>query len=415
MRAHLHRILAPAIVLLSVASATVAPVHADDTSFSTLQRGRQLVDAGDCVACHTAGNGGQPFAGGRPIETPFGVIYSPNLTPDPETGIGAWTDDDFYRAMHTGVGPDGTRFYPAFPYPYFTKLTRADVLAMRAYLNTLPPVHSDRPEAELIWPLNHRLLMAGWNALFFDPGAVRPDPAKSDEWNRGAYLVQGAGHCGACHTPKNLVGADKTADALHGGIIQNWFAPEIANNRRSGIGSWSADDLVAYLKTGRNRHSAATGLMAEVVTNSTSKLPDSDLHAIATYLLDSDGSPTRSIDPPRQTLMTAGEAIFTDSCAGCHKTDGAGVPLMFPPLAGNANVQSRNPTTVLRVILEGARTVATDARPTAATMPAYRWKLDDAAVAAVASYVRNAWGNQAPAVSAGQVEELRDRLRAKVR
>ena len=408
MRKFIYVLLGSALAaggLLSIACAA-------DTSFATIERGRHLADAGDCVACHTT-KGGKPFAGGRPIETPFGIIYSPNVTPDRTTGIGAWSDEDFYRALHHGRRPDGTWLYPAFPYPYFTKITRDDVMAIRAYLDTLPPVENARRQADLTWPLNHRALMRAWDFMFFQPGTFKPDANKSAEWNRGAYLVQGAGHCGACHTPKNALGADKTSERLMGGAIQNWFAPKIAGNLYDGTGSWSVDDIVEYLKTGRNKHSGAGGLMAEVVENSTSKLPDTDLHAIAVYLKDVDGGPNLApkplaVDDPK---MKAGAAIFADSCAGCHQADGKGVPHMFPPLQHDANVQQRDPSTVIRVILEGARTAVTDKRPTPFSMPAFDWKLENDQVAAVATYVRNAWGNAAPPVAPDDVRSMRGALR----
>lgn len=385
---------------------------AEDVSLTRIARGRYLATAADCIACHTNPGGGQAFAGGRPIETPFGIIYSPNLTPDRETGIGDWTEEDFYRAMHTGVGPDGTHLYPAFPYPYFTRLTRADVDAIRDYLNALPPVKNPRPDNELTWPLDNRVLMRGWNWTFFDEGTFVPDPGKSAEWNRGAYLVRGAAHCGGCHTPKNIAGADKTDERLSGGNLQNWFAPKLASDKHNGLGRWTVDDIAEYLKTGRNRYSGATGLMAEVVANSTSHLTDDDLHAIAVYLKDVPGTGAEDADRPDQNLMKAGEAIFADSCSACHQADGKGVPRMFPPLVGNANVQSADPTSIIRVILEGAQTVPTDARPTPSSMPAFGWRLSDQEVAAIATYVRNNWGNSAPPVSADDVKSLRTELQA---
>ena len=396
------------------AAAMSLPAQAVDASFANIQQGKALVDAGDCVSCHTQLDGGKPFAGGRAIETPFGVIYSPNITPDPETGIGAWSDADFYRAMHEGRRPNGARLYPAFPYPYFTKITRDDVMAIRAYLNTLPAVKNPRRAADLTWPLNHRVFMRGWNEMFFTPGTFKPDSQKSAEWNRGAYLVEGAAHCGACHTPKNALGADKKDEALRGGLIQNWFAPKIAGSVRDGTGAWSVNDIAEYLKTGRNKFSGAAGLMAEVVHNSTSKMADADLKAMATYIKDVDGGPNPP-PPPEQAKSDpetmAGSAIYADSCSACHGGDGKGVPHMFPPLEHNANVQQRDPTTLIRVILEGAKTVATDARPTTSAMPAYNWKLKDDQIAAVATYVRNVWGNHAPPVDPGQVLDLRAKLR----
>jgi mono/diheme cytochrome c family protein len=399
--------------ILVCALVTTTLARAQNLSFAQIERGRYLVDAGDCVACHTADKA-KPFAGGRAIETPFGIIYSPNLTPERDTGIGAWSDEDFYRAMHFGIAPDGQRLYPAFPYPYFTKLTRDDVMAIRMYLKTLPPVKNQRPPSALMWPLNYRVFMRAWNWAFFDAGTFTPHPQKSDEWNRGAYLVEGAAHCGACHTPKNIAGADKTSRKFAGGQLQNWFVPNITNDRRNGLGAWSIDDIVEYLKTGRNAHSGATALMAELVEYSTSKLTDEDLRAIAIYLKDVAAEPVVAPSKPDRAVMDAGEAIFSDSCSACHQSSGEGVARMFPPLKHNANVQQDDPTTIIRVILEGARTVATDWRPTPSSMPAFGWKLSDEEIAAVATYVRNAWENSGPAVNADQVKSLRRTLRAKL-
>ncbi|MGE5540289.1 MAG: cytochrome c [Gemmatimonas sp.] len=399
-----------AAVLGCAIAAASAPRASADESFSEIARGKRLVDAGDCVACHTA-DPAKPLAGGVAVETPFGTIYSSNITPDAKTGIGNWSSDDFYRAMHEGVSRDGDRLYPAFPYPYFTKMTRSDVDAIRAYLRTVEPVANTPPSNKLMWPLGHRFLMSGWNLLFFKAGEMKPDPAKSAEWNRGAYLVEGPGHCGGCHTGKNFLGADKSSARFEGANLQNWFAPKLVNDRTDGIGTWTADDIVRYLKTGRNAKSGATGLMAEVVRNSTSKLDDGDLRAIAVYLKDlpgSDktGSPARTDDK----VVAAGKAIFDDSCGACHKPSGEGVPFMFPPLKGNANVQASDPTSLIRIVLGGARTEPTDAEPTPSAMPAYDWKLSDAEIAAVVTYIRNAWGNRAPAVSAGDVQSLRKAL-----
>jgi len=401
-----------ALGVLCCALGAASTAAAQELTFSLVQRGKVLVDAGDCLPCHTRDES-KPFAGGRAIETPFGTIYSPNITPDRDTGIGAWSAEEFYQALHTGIGPDGTRLYPAFPYPYFTKMPRGDVMAVRAYLNTLQPIASTRPDNKLTWPLNHRVFMSGWNRLFFTPGTFTPDPARSAEWNRGAYLVEGPGHCGACHTPKNAFGGDKSGEALRGGQLQDWFVPNISNDFHNGLGSWNADEIAEYLKTGRNAKSGASALMSEVVTHSTAKMSDADLHAIATYLKTVPGTADRqAVATPDRSVMDAGKAIYLDSCSACHRSDGGGVAHMFPPLAHNAGVQSDDPTTVLRMILQGARTAVTDPRPTPSSMPAYGWKLDDAQVAAVATYVRNTWGNTAPAVSAEQVRSLKTRLAA---
>jgi mono/diheme cytochrome c family protein len=397
------------IIAVGILAAPVFAAGAVDYPFATLQKGKYLVDVGDCVACHTADKS-QPFAGGRAIPTPFGTIFSANITPDRETGIGAWSEDDFYRAMHEGRGPHGERLYPAFPYPYFTKLTREDVNAIRAYLLSLQPIRNSPPANRLTWPLNSRPLMGAWDSLFFSPGEFVPNANKSAEWNRGAYLVEGAGHCGACHTEKNLAGADKTHKALRGAPIQNWTAPSLLPDERNGLGRWSKEDIAEYLKTGRNRYSGATGLMGEVVVNSTAKLTDEDLDAIATYLKDLPRAGEAVGTAPDNGVMAAGRAIYEESCAACHQTSGEGVPHMFPQLKGSAVAQQVDPSTVVRVILEGAMTVRTAARPTPSAMPAFNWKLTDAQVAAVATYVRNAWTNKAPSVAPSAVGNMRKAL-----
>jgi mono/diheme cytochrome c family protein len=400
-----------ALLIVGLALAPWLRAHAADTSASKVARGRTLATAGDCVACHTADKG-KPFAGGRPIETPFGVIYSPNLTPDRDTGIGGWSDEQFYRAMHEGIGPSGRQLYPAFPYPYFTRGTHEDVSAIRAYLDTLEPVKSARQPPKFPWPLNWRFLLHGWNWLYFDEGTFQANAQKGPEWNRGAYLVEGLGHCGACHTAKNFAGGSKTSEALQGGALQGWFAPNLTNEQRIGLNAWSTDDIVDYLKTGRNSHSGATGLMAEVITDSTSKLDRSDLHAIASYLKDQPGQPQGAAPLQGSSALAAGRAIYQDSCSACHQSDGKGVPQLFSPLAGSALLQSRDHTTAIRLVLEGARTAPTDARPTTSAMPAYGWKLTDAEVAAVLTYAGNDWGNATPEVTEADVKAVRQRLQA---
>ena len=261
----------------------LSAAQAAEPSPEMIAHGKALVDAGDCYSCHTS-DPAKPFAGGVRIETPFGAITSPNLTPDRETGIGAWSEQDFYRALRSGIAPDGSRYYPAFPYPFFTKLTRDDILAIRAWLGTLTPYANKAPAPELRFPLNFRVVMRVWDYLFFRPGILEPDQGKGTEWNRGRYLVEALGHCGACHTPKNLFGADRRNRAFAGGLVDGWFAPRLDAAERSGLASWKVDDIVEYLSSGRNQKSHAGGPMAEVVVNSTSKMSDADLHAIAVYL-----------------------------------------------------------------------------------------------------------------------------------
>jgi mono/diheme cytochrome c family protein len=376
-------------------------------SAETIARGKALTDAGGCVSCHTA-DPSRPFAGGKRIDTPFGAIYSPNLTPDKDTGIGAWSDAEFYRALREGVGRDGSRYYPAFPYPNFTKITRPDLLAIRAYLATLAPVRNTPPPPQLHWPLNYRVLMRGWNWLFFRPGILEPDQQKGTEWNRGRYLVEGAAHCGACHTPKNVFGADRPGRKFGGGMVDGWFAPRLDGAARSGLKSWSVDDIVEYLQSGRNGRSHASKLMAEVVVNSTSKMSDSDVHAIAVYLKDlPPGAREPVVTPPTAAQMADGETVYKGACIACHEADGTGSPRVYPPLPGNANLQSANPLSTLRIVLDGAETVTTPRAPNTGSMPAYAAKLSDRQIADVVSYIRNSWGNAAPMVMPDQVAKAR--------
>jgi mono/diheme cytochrome c family protein len=403
-------------VLVAAAAVLVAlmdPVAAGNSGqdFTRIERGRYLAIVGDCAGCHTAPGGGD-FAGGRTLETPFGKIVSTNITPDRETGIGDWSDDQFVNALTQGIRRDGAHLYPAMPYPYFTNITRDDALAIRAYLATAPAVKQEVNANHLPFPLSVRADMAAWNALYFTPGTFRPNAGKSDEWNRGAYLVEGLMHCGACHTPKNLAGADKESERLHGGVLQGWFAPDITNNPRHGIGNWQVDEIVAYLKTGHNQNAAATGPMAEEVANSSSKMRDVDLRAVAIYLKDQASSdekpppPVAASDP----AMKTGAAVYADECSGCHAPHGTGIAGLFPKLAGMPGVQSDDPTSLIRIVLDGTRSVATDGAPTGPAMPAFGWLLNDRQTAAVLTYIRNAWGTAAPAVSADRVATRRQSL-----
>ena len=388
------------------AASICGPVLAQPSP-ETVARGKALVETADCTSCHTA-DPAKPFAGGKRIDTPFGGIYSSNLTPDRETGLGAWSDEDFRRALRDGVAPGGKRYYPAFPYPYFTNLTRGDILAIHAYLATLAPIHSVTPAPELRWPLNHRIVMRAWNYLFFHPGPFVPNQSKSQQWNRGAYLVEGAAHCGACHTPKNMFGANRPGQAYGGSLVQGWFAPRLDGAARSGLKSWSADDLVEYLQSGRNGRSHADGPMAEVVVNSTSKMTDDDVRAIAVYLKDLPaGAPEPVVTPPPPAQMADGEKLYRGACIACHEADGSGSPRIYPPLPGNANLQSADASSTLRIILDGAETVTTPRAPNSGSMPAYDKELSDQQIADVTNYIRNSWGNAAPAVTPAQVAAAR--------
>jgi mono/diheme cytochrome c family protein len=384
------------------------PAHADQDNYAAVARGKALATAGDCVACHTAPKG-QPFAGGLALSTPFGVIMTANLTPDAATGIGRWSADDFARAMHEGVRPDGAHLYPAFPYTYYTKVRREDSDSIYAFLRSLTPVTNIVDRSTLPFPFNIRASMMGWNALFFTPGQFAPDPQKSEIYNRGAYLVEGLGHCGACHTPMNAMGASKFSDALQANKLDNWTAPNITADSRLGLGKWSVEDIVTYLKTGGTKTSIATGPMAEVISNSTSQMPEEDLKAIATYLKErgAAGSAAPAAIGADDKRMVAGRAIFVDTCAACHTATGTGIENIFPRLAGNPIVVQNDPSTLIRVVMTGTRAVATDAKPTAPAMPSLGYRLSDEQLASVVTYIRNSWGNAAAPVAAADVGKLR--------
>jgi mono/diheme cytochrome c family protein len=404
------------LMTLALAACTTGAIAAwaaeDSQAFEKIERGRYLAVLGDCISCHTA-PGGKPFAGGAALETPFGALIGPNITPDIATGVGAWSEEDFRRAMHEGIGRGGARLYPAMPYPAYTKVTRDDVSAIWAYLRSLDPVRNEVQPNQLKFPFNvRRPATSTWDLINFQPGVFQPDPAKSNAWNRGAYLVEGLGHCGTCHTPKNITGGDRGSEALQGALLQDWYAPDLTEDPRTGIGSWSIEEIVRYLKTGANSYDIASGPMAEAVSNSTSKMTDADLLAIATYLKDRAPRSGRAVTAlaAANPRMVAGQAIYEDRCAACHSHSGAGVPNLFPRLANTPLVQSADPTSLIRVVLIGSRAVATSAAPTAPAMPAFGWNLNDTEVADVLTYVRNTWGNAASAVQPEDVTKLRGRL-----
>ena len=398
------------VAILAAADLTRAG-EVDPQDFTELDKGRYLAVVGDCASCHTVPGSAAAYAGGRAIETPFGDLVAPNITPDRETGIGAWTDDEFDAAIRKGRRPNGSRLYPAMPYNAYTKMSRADVLALRAYLNTVPPVRNAVEANTLPFPYKIRSVMSAWDGLYFTEGEYRPDPTKPAEWNRGAYLVTGPAHCPACHTAKSFLGGDKESRALQGSPLQGWFAPNITDDNTAGLGRWSRDDLVTYLRTGHNRVSAATGPMAEVVALSTSQMTNADLKAIATYLK----SPTVMTDPPaavsaRDPRMVAGQAIYRDQCSACHGLEGHGTPFLFPSLADSSVVKAEDPATLVRIVLRGTRSVATAAEPTAPGMPSYGGQLDDEQVAAVLTYIRNGWGTGASAVTPDLIARSRRNL-----
>jgi mono/diheme cytochrome c family protein len=378
-------------------------------------RGKYLAQAGDCMACHTV-RGGAAYAGGRAIQTPFGAIYGSNITPDKETGIGSWTADDFWRALHHGKSKDGKLLYPAFPYPNFTKITRADADAMFAYFQTLTPVRQQNKEPELRFPFNHRILLAGWRALYFRPGVFEPEPKQSAEWNRGAYLVQGLGHCSACHTPRNVLGATAAAGTLSGAMIPmlDWYAPSLTSEAESGLGKWEVQHIADLLKTGVSERGVASGPMAEVVWQSLQHVSDNDIRAMAVYLksaprTDTQAEPDESpaSDPGRERILKAGAAIYEKHCVDCHKAGGQGMPPHYPALAGNRGVALGTAVNPIRMTLYGGYPPSTAGNPRPYGMPPFSAILSDQEVAAVVSYIRSSWGNQASMVSADQVNRYR--------
>lgn len=376
-----------------------------------IAQGAYLARVGNCMTCHTT-RGGADYAGGRGIQTPFGTIYSSNLTPDPDTGIGAWTADDFWRAIHNGKSRDGSLLYPAFPYPNYSKVTRADADAMYLYLKTIKPVAQANRTPELRFPYNQRILLAAWRALYFRPEVQRPQQAQSVEWNRGAYLVEGLGHCSACHTERNALGATRESDPLGGGLIPilNWYAPSLTSAGEAWLGDWETQQIVSLLKTGVSERAAASGPMAEVVRESLQYLSDSDARAMAVYLkaLPQTESPAkRGAAPEDSDFLRLGAKLYEEHCVACHQSTGQGEPPGFPPLAGNRAVVMSSAVNPIRMVLHGGYPPSTKGNPRPYGMPPFGSLLNDQEVAAVVSYTRNAWGNQASIVSPADVQRYR--------
>jgi mono/diheme cytochrome c family protein len=379
-----------------------------------IERGRYLARAGNCGACHTAANG--EFAGGVAFETPFGKLYSANITPDAQTGIGSWTGEQFLLSLRKGVRPNGDNLYPVFPYTEFTNVTDEDAAALFAFLKSLPAVRFAVPQNDMSFPYNRRSLMSVWKAMFFYEGPYQPRPAQSAEWNRGAYLVTGLGHCSACHSPRNALGAERPSMAMTGGVyadhvpngaVRPWSAPNLTSLPQ-GLGAWSAEEISAYLKTGANSYAATFGPMNEVIMNSTRHLSDADLHAMAVYLK---SLPPNEAEPARAAkaeVLQAGENVYNVNCGTCHEPNGLGAEDSGPRLAGSLVVQAENPASLINSILYGPQ-LPDPAPPTHAWRPmdAYGDKLSDEEIAALASYLRSAWNNRSGEVTAEQVAKQR--------
>jgi mono/diheme cytochrome c family protein len=386
------------------------PAPADKTAW--IARGEYLARAGDCIACHTT-RGGLAYAGGRPIATSFGTFYAPNITPDKETGIGNWSADDFWRALHDGKGKDGKLLYPAFPFPNYTRVTRADSDAMYAYFQSLPPVRQENKASALRFPFNQRFLLVGWRALYFRPGVFEAQPSRDAQWNRGAYLVQGLGHCNACHTPRNALGATKDQADLSGAMIPmlDWYASSLTGENDAGLGTWGTKDLSDLLRTGVSMKGAVAGPMAEVVRESLQYLSESDVQAMAVYLKSLPQAKQQE-KPPRpgpegEKQLALGAALYEKHCASCHGASGQGEPPHFPPLAGSRAVTLSSPVNAIRAVLHGGYPPSTAGNPRPYGMPPFSAILNDEEVAAVVSAIRNTWGNEASMVQSSQVNRYR--------
>jgi len=410
------------MLLVVAASMLIQP---DDSSLSSsfeaagdsqIERGKYLALAGNCASCHTVGSDGF-MAGGVAFETPFGRIYSTNITPDPDTGIGNWTAVEFLNSMRHGLRPDGEHLYPVFPYTSFTKVTDEDIAALFAYLNSITALRREAPENEISFPFNMRSLMSVWKKMFFDAGVFEADNAKSSEWNRGAYLVEALAHCGACHSPRNLLGAEHPDMTMTGGVytdkvpsgaLRPWSAPNLTS-APSGLGLWPHEEVAAYLKTGINSYVETFGPMNEVILNSTRHLSDSDVNAMALYLksLPSNEGDTRSA--ARNNVLGMGRTLYNLHCGTCHLPTGLGDEESAPRLGGGSLVvQASNPASLINVILDGPE-LPDPPLPTKRRKPMedFRYVLTDEEVAALASYLRSTWGNTGGEVTAKQVAEQR--------
>ena len=376
-------------------------------------RGEYLARVGDCYACHTV-RGGEPYAGGLEIRTAFGSLYTPNITSDPETGIGRWSADDFWRALHEGRGRDGSFLYPAFPYTNYTRVTRADSDAMYAYFRSVRPVRQANRAHAMRFPFNRRELLAGWRALYFQPGEHKDDPAQSREWNRGAYLVEGLGHCSACHSSRNMLGAVTGDEGYGGGLIavQNWYAPSLTSGE-TGVASWEISEIVDLLRTGVSARGAVFGPMAAVVYYSLQGVTVADLTAMAVYLKSrsANSAPQRArppeMDARTEGMMKHGAAIYEEHCASCHQPDGSGVARIYPPLAQNKAISMRDAINAIRLVLNGGFPPSTAGNPRPYGMPPFSHVLNGDEIAAVVTYIRNSWGNEAPAVGPAEVDSAR--------
>jgi mono/diheme cytochrome c family protein len=407
------RLAAAALVLLATPFAA-AFAESPSADPALANQGKYLAAVANCFSCHSK-PGGLPFAGGLPFKTPFGTVYSTNITPDTRTGIGHWTEDQFRRALREGIRPNGEHLYPVFPYTAFTKIPDGDVSAIFAYLKTVPPASYRAPGNDLSFPFSQRGLMAIWNKLFFAAGRFAPDATKSPEWNRGAYLIEALGHCGACHSPRNLLGAERASlaftggryfDTVPSGEIRPWSAVNLTQ-AKSGLASWSLGDIAAYLKTGLNPYATSFGPMNEVIVNSTRHLTDADLRAVAVYIKSLPAQDEATASQLAAAVSGEGAALYEIHCATCHLPSGKGAPETGPALAGNPVVQAADPASLINVILFGPQLPNPPPPVQRQHMEGYEGKLSDGEIAALAGFIRTAWGNRGGGLSAEQVAAQR--------
>lgn len=375
-----------------------------------VKKGEYLARMGDCASCHTV-NESKPFAGGNAIPTPFGVLYSTNLTPD-ETGIGGWRFEDFYRALHLGKNRQGQPYYPAFPYTSFTKVTQDDAKAIFAYLQAQKPIKQPNKNPKMDFPFSERVLLNGWRWLYFSEQEFQPDPKQSAQWNRGAYLVEGLGHCNECHSTRNALGAVKRSGWLAGGHIpmQGWYAPSLSMKDGGGLAGWTRAEVKQLLKTGFSAKGSVIGPMADVVRNSTQYMNDEDLEAVALYLESLPAAPVEPVhEQPKAADYAQGKAIYEDHCQDCHGQQGEGVAGIYPSLVHNQTVVGLDGVNAMRSVLLGGFPPATQGHPEPYSMPPFAKQLSNADIAAVVNYIRQSWGNNASAVQAEAVNQMRSK------
>ncbi|WP_114470429.1 c-type cytochrome [Pseudorhodoferax soli] len=406
-----------------MASTLVGHAQSVSASPSELKRGEYLARVGDCIACHSA-PGGKPFAGGLALESPIGKIYSTNITPDKKTGIGTYSLEDFDKAVRHGIAKQGHTLYPAMPYTSYAYVKPDDVKAMYVYfMQGVQPVEAANKPSEIPWPMSMRWPLGVWRSLFAPEVTTDNTPVPdADRIAVGRYLVTGLGHCSTCHTPRGVALQEKAttdagADFLSGAVLEGWLARSLRGDHRDGLGSWTEADIQALLKTGRNRHGATFGSMADVVAHSTQHMTDSDLGAIAAYLKTLPATDGKSVplvydDKAAKAMFNGtdkslGALTYVNNCAACHRTSGKGYDEVFPALALNPTVNADDPSSVIHIILKGAQMPHTTTAPTQFAMPGFADRLTDSEVADVATLIRQSWGNRAPGVTASQVAKVR--------